>query len=141
MSRAAHRLRVVEAAVALAVVGVALAVLPFRIVARLAGRVEASGQACPPPTADAAASAVGRAVTAAARRLPWRPACLEQALAACLMLRRRGVPSHLCIGVAIGDGREVRAHAWLTASGGTVCGGPAAAEITPIAAFRPMPRP
>lgn len=141
MSRTVHRLRVVEAAMALSVVGVMLAVLPFRIVARLAGRVEPSGQACPPPTADAAASAVGRAVEAAARRLPWRPACLAQALTASLMLRRRGVPSHLCIGVAAGEGRGFEAHAWLTAAGGTVCGGAAAEGFTPIAAFRPTTHP
>lgn len=138
MIRAAHRLRVVEAVMALTVVGVVLAVLPFRLVARLAGRVEASVRACPPPTVDATAAAVGRSVEAAARRLPWRPACLEQALAASLMLRRRGVPSHLCIGVATGDRRDFRAHAWVTAAGGTVCGGAAAAGMTPIAAFRPQ---
>lgn len=137
MSRAAHRLRVVEAAAMLSLVYALLSVLPFRLVARLAGRAEASAEGCPPPTADAAAAAVGRAVTAAARRLPWAPACLEQALAAALMLRRRGVPSRLCIGVATGDGRGFRAHAWLTAAGGTVCGGPAAG-MTPIAAFHPV---
>lgn len=140
MNRTIHRLRVVEAAVGLTVVGVVLSVLPFRIVARLAGRAEPSGQACPPPTADATASAVGRAVEAAARRLPWRPACLAQALTACLMLRRRGVPSRLCIGVVAGEGRDFQAHAWLTAAGGTVCGGAAAEGFTPIAAFHSMPR-
>lgn len=136
MSRAAHRLRVVEAAAMLALATLLLSVLPFRLVARLAGRVEASADTCPPPTPDAAAADVGRAVSAAARRLPWGPACLEQALAASLMLRRRGVPSRLCIGVATGDGNGFRAHAWLTAGGGTVCGGPAAAGMTPIAAIR-----
>ncbi|AWK88361.1 lasso peptide biosynthesis B2 protein [Azospirillum thermophilum] len=95
------------------------------------------GGALPSPTPDPLAAAVGRAVEAAARRLPWHPLCLEQALAAAILLRRRGIPCSLCIGVAVGGGRGFRAHAWLTAAGGTVCGGPAAVGMTPLAVIRP----
>lgn len=142
-ARYAHCLRVVEAAVVLVAVAVLLALLPFRLALRLAGLgAAAAGGECPPPTADAAAAAVGRAVTAAARRLPWRPLCLEQALAAALMLRRRGVLSGLCLGVAVagtnGLADGFRAHAWLTVADGTVCGGTAAAGFIPIAAFPPV---
>lgn len=167
-ARYAHRLRVAEAAVVLAVVVLLLALLPFRLAIRLVGLgavmpsgavpggavpggAAADGAAaageCPPPTADGTAAAVGRAVTAAARRLPWHPLCLEQALAAALMLRRRGVPSRLCLGVAVAgtkgsaggvSGGGFRAHAWLTVADGTVCGGAAAAGFTPIVAFRSM---
>lgn len=137
MSRTAHRLRVVEAAAMLSFATLLLRILPFRRVARLVGRVEAAGETSLPPPADAPVRAVGRAVEAAARRLPWRPLCLPQALAASLMLRRRGVPSALHIGVAMGEGRKFQAHAWLVAAGGVVCGGPAAVGMTPIAAIRP----
>jgi hypothetical protein len=44
---------------------------------------------------------------------PWmQAACLPRALAAQAMLRRRGVASRLCLGVAR-EGMELSAHAWL----------------------------
>ena len=44
---------------------------------------------------------------------PWmQAACLPRALAAQAMLRRRGVASRLCLGVAR-EGQELSAHAWL----------------------------
>lgn len=44
---------------------------------------------------------------------PWmQAACLPRALAAQAMLRRRGVASRLCLGVAR-DGSQLSAHAWL----------------------------
>lgn len=132
-ARMAHRLRVLEAAAALSLVSVLLAVLPFRILARLAGRPE-HGMNPPGPTPDAAAVAVGMSIAAAARRLPWHPMCLAQALAGSLMLRRRGLPATLCFGVARKDGK-LQAHAWLICDGGTVCGGPAAAGLTAIASL------
>lgn len=131
--RTAHRLRVLEAAIALILVSVLLAILPFRILARLAGRAEA-GSYPPGLTTDAAAAAVGQAIAAAARRLPWHPKCLAQALAGSWMLRRRGLPAQLCFGVSNEDGK-LRAHAWLVSGSGTVCGGPAAAGFTPIASL------
>jgi hypothetical protein len=67
-------------------------------------------------------------------RLPWRSTCLVQALAARSMLRRRHVATLLHFGVALDEGR-IRAHAWLEAGGGCVCGGKAAIGFTPIAAF------
>ena len=44
---------------------------------------------------------------------PWmHAACLPRGLAAQAMLRRRGVASRLCLGVAR-DGAQLSAHAWL----------------------------
>lgn len=133
--RMAHRLRVIEAAVALTVVGAALRFIPFRLVAKLAGAPRQASS----PKADArdpAAAAVGRAVAAAARRLPWQPVCLPQALAAALMLRCRGVRSQVCFGVRREEG-GIKAHAWLVLEdrfgGGVVCGGGFGDNFTPIA--------
>lgn len=137
MSRARHRLRVLEAAAVLALVGAALSLLPFRVVVRLAGS-EGSGPGQAAGTvgaADPAALAIGRAVVAAARRLPWAPVCLPQALATGMMLRRRGIASRLCLGVRRGDA-GLAAHAWLLAGGGVVCGGSEAARFVPIATLR-----
>jgi hypothetical protein len=61
------------------------------------------------------------AVTDAVTWVPWaietvgpkmHTACLPRALAAQAMLRRRGVASRLCLGVAR-DGAQLSAHAWL----------------------------
>jgi hypothetical protein len=55
------------------------------------------------------------------RRLrgPWRNRCLHRSVAACLVLRRLGVPAVLRIGVRIAGGREVEAHAWVEGPDGT----------------------
>jgi hypothetical protein len=134
----AYRLRVAEAAAFLVVVSVALRILPFRFLARLVGGVQ-GGRPAGPATCDRRAASIGRAVTVAARRLPWHPVCLPQALAAAFMLRRRGIPSQLCLGVRQEDG-NIEAHAWLTVdgpAGGVVCGGAEAQDFVPIASLRP----
>ena len=138
MKRSAHRLRVIEAMFFLAVVGVALRILPFRVIARMVGGVQ-NGRPSGPATGDHRAVSVGRAVTAAARRLPWRPVCLPQALAASFMLRLRSIPSHLCLGVRRENG-TIDAHAWLIVdgpAGGVVCGADQAPHFVPIASLSP----
>lgn len=121
-----------EAAVALTLARLALRSLPFRWLAP-----SADWSAPAPPaagSADPRAARVGRAIGRAADRLPWHSTCLVRALAGRMMLARRGVPSVLCLGVAK-DVEAFRAHAWLLASGGVVCGGREAPGYTPIAAF------
>lgn len=90
----------------------ALAVLPFRyLVERLRLRpTEATGA-----ESDACAESavgVGWAVRALACRAPWLATCLTQALAAMVMLRRRGIPATLHLGVSTSAG-GLAAHAWL----------------------------
>ncbi|MBI1374441.1 MAG: lasso peptide biosynthesis B2 protein [Phycisphaera sp.] len=66
---------------------------------------------------------VGRAVRAAARRLPGRYACLCQALVAERLLRAAGLDANLSIGVARpGDAPSLRGHAWLTCGATVVVG-------------------
>src|SRR5512144_1029770 len=60
--------------------------------------------------------------------------CLPRALAAQAMLRRRGIASRLCLGVARDAGALV-AHAWVEAGGEKIVGGAAAGAFRPIAAF------
>jgi Transglutaminase-like superfamily len=79
------------------------------------------------------AARVGRTVARAADRLPWHPTCLRQALAAQRMLRRRGIPSRLHLGVA--DATAGEAHAWVTVAGHPVVGQSGAENLVPLAAF------
>lgn len=66
---------------------------------------------------------------------PWMNAlCLPRALAAHAMLRRRGVASRLCLGVAR-DGDELAAHAWVEIGEDIVVGGADADGFTRLAAF------
>ena len=99
-----------EAATVLVVVKIALMILPFKRVAR---RLSGVGAA---PASSAArerhAARIGFLIGRSAAVLPFRCDCLPQAIAGKLMLRRRGIPSVLSIGVALDD-RGFRAHAWL----------------------------
>lgn len=90
---------------------------PLRAVAR----PEAQGSACDPGTPPRAADAIdaGRAyrttrlVTAAARFAGGT--CLARSIVLVALLRRRGIPAELRIGVRKGD-RGFEAHAWVVAA-------------------------
>jgi hypothetical protein len=60
--------------------------------------------------------------------------CLPRALAAHAMLRRRGIPSRLCLGVAR-DGGDLRAHAWIEVGDRTIVGGEEAAGFVRLTAY------
>jgi hypothetical protein len=81
--------------------------VPFSFYSRAMGRAGES----PDAPAPQAAHRVRRAIESASAHLPWRCKCLEQALAAKLMLRGRGISNTLYLAVA----REVAldAHAWV----------------------------
>lgn len=79
-------------------------------------------------TAEDLAAEIGRAVDTVARCLPFRALCLEQAIAMRRLLRRRGIPATVCLGIARdgadrarpGDGRA--AHAWVSVGTQVVSG-------------------
>lgn len=126
----ADRALVVEAAAWLALARVAVRTLPLgRLAPRLGRRMAES-------PFDVRAGEVPRrvawAVGAAARRTPWRTKCLEQALAGKMMLRRRGVPSTMYLGVAH---RPFEAHAWLRVGRDTVLGGRDVERFAVVASF------
>ena len=78
---------------------------------------------------------IGWAVTRAARYVPFRAVCLPQAMAARVMLRRRGVASVMHFGAAKGEAKPFDAHAWLDAAGVEVTGYPLANGFAEIACF------
>jgi hypothetical protein len=66
---------------------------------------------------------------------PWMGAlCLPSALAAHAMLRRRGIASRICLGVAR-KGNELAAHAWVEAGENKVFNGAEAHNFTRLAEF------
>ncbi len=91
----------------------------------------------------AAGSLTERRVAGSVRRasqlLPWEPTCLAQATAGQVMLRRRGEPGRVVIGLRRPDqpDRPWDAHAWLLGTKGALTGGPAAAGFTATTVFAP----
>jgi hypothetical protein len=81
------------------------------------------------------AEEVGWAVTRAALYLPFKAVCLPQAMAARVMLTRRGIASVLHFGAAKSEGRPLDAHAWLDAAGVEVTGYPVGRGFAEIACF------
>ncbi|HEX8122860.1 MAG TPA: lasso peptide biosynthesis B2 protein [Solirubrobacteraceae bacterium] len=119
----------VEAVACLALARAAVRALPFRVLAaRLGARDGDSGG----DVRSAEARRVAWMIGAAAPRTPWRSKCLEQAIAGKLMLRRRGVPSTMYLGV---KRDPFEAHAWLRAGGATVLGGAGAERFAVLASF------
>ena len=111
----AHALAV-EAAATLSVASLRLRAAPsdglVAVLGSPAPPVPAGATPTPPPGSVHRGVRVGRMVERVAAILPWHPVCLPQALATQWMLRRRGVPSVLHLGVA--DVVTMDAHAWVT---------------------------
>lgn len=112
-----------EALLALAVARIVLACIPFSRIAAWLGTAGAESPATVTPEQAQAAEAVGWAVSALARRVPWDGRCFAQALAATIMLRRRGVDGTVSFGVCEGAPAGFEAHAWLRVGTRIVTGG------------------
>jgi hypothetical protein len=78
---------------------------------------------------------VRKAVTTAARNVPWNAVCLPQAMAAKAMLARRGCGSSFHLGADFDAQGKLIAHAWLVAGGTIVVGAAGIAGVTPLARF------
>ncbi len=141
-AKSGKKLMAVEALVLLAIVRLTLVVVPFPRLARLIGtfvspqdpRVALAHSGAAPEHAEIAAT-IGRIVFVTANAAPFRAVCLPQALAARVMLSRRGIASVLYFGAARGDDQLLEAHAWLDAAGVEVTGYPVANDFTRVACF------
>lgn len=87
-------------------------------------RVDASSTGIVEPTAYR--------VAVAAAFFPGRAVCLEQSLALYVLLRRRGVPAELCLGV---QAYPFQAHAWVELDGR-----PVNEDAEVVEKFRRMPQ-
>jgi hypothetical protein len=128
---AADRWLLVKAALLLEAIKLGMVLLPFRTLRRLAGRA-AGAPARRPRRGYASAERVTWAVEAASRHTPGVKSCLNQALAAQVLLARRGHPALVRIGVARGEGGRFQAHAWVESGGEVVVGGSGHERFTPL---------
>lgn len=120
------RARVVEAAVLLGAARVAVLVLPYRVLERW---LRFDGGRTSPDRAQVAD--VRRAVSTAARNVPFTAVCLPQAMAAKVMLARRGFRSSLVVGAGRDDD-GLLLHSWLEAGGMVVTGAAGRSAMTPV---------
>lgn len=136
----AQQLLVAEALFWLAFARLSLLVVPFRLIAARLGTLTPPDEAKRLISADGAdteqAIAIGRAVRRAAANAPFRAVCLQQAIAAKVMLRRRGIGSALHFGMVtrLAD-RARRPHAWLDVDQTKITGYPIRGEVVELACF------
>lgn len=113
--------------------------LSFASLAPRLGVADLETAAASPSGREPALRSVAWATAAAARRVPWRAQCLEQAIAAQRMLRRRGLASTLYFGIARDAERELAPHAWLRSGSVCVTGGPHVEHYAVVARYGDEP--
>lgn len=126
---AARRAALLEGLVAVAFVRLTLRLVPWRVWEGGDVRLPRASRGGAQPSVEDIAWAVRRV----SRAVPGAT-CLTQALAARLLLSRRGYDARLEIGVTRVPGSRLRAHAWLTTDDLVVIGGRDAAGYTPLSA-------
>jgi hypothetical protein len=131
--RRSERRRTTEAALWLLLVRLAFGVLPFR---RALGLLRITpGEAAGGRIDATEAGEIGRAVERAARHVPFRAVCLQQAFAALMMMRRRGLAGTARCGLAHDRDGGLAAHAWSHCGELPVTGVAAACGYVAVAAF------
>jgi Transglutaminase-like superfamily len=115
------RLLLITTAFLLGAIRLALWLLPFQTVRRLLARITQSATELQEADQDYINKAVW-AVVIASQYIPGVK-CLAQALATQVLLRWRGYPTQLCIGIARGQEGQLSAHAWLESQRQIVIGG------------------
>ena len=113
---------VCESAALIPAAWVAVRVFGFRVGAALQSQ---GVRSAPEPKKEylKLAECIARLASAAAARLPFQTSCLEQSIALCWMLQRRGMNPQLRVG-GRKDAEGFEAHAWVEVEGAALdCGG------------------
>ena len=129
------RLLLLEAILWLGIAGIAITLLPFSYIGRLASR--SIRQPLPRGARLEKIRRVRWAITTAAAQVPWRALCFQQGLAAQLMLRLRGIPSVLYYGAAQDNRSGLYAHVWVRDGDVDIIGGEIASNFAILATFPP----
>ncbi len=124
----------VEAAACLVVARLAVLVVPFRWIAPRLGETMGDSPAEDPADPELLRR-IGWAVATVSGNLPWKSRCLAEAIAGKAMLRRRGLPSTLYLGLAKDSQAALEAHAWLRCGSRILTGGGAREGYSVIASF------
>jgi transglutaminase superfamily protein len=129
----ADRRLLVKAALMQAAIRAGLSCLPYRKLRALVDRL-AQVRSRHPVAPQASPERVAWAVARAGRAVPGAT-CLTQALAAKVLLERRGHRVRVRIGIGRGEGAPLLAHAWVESEGRILLGGTDLARYTPLGAL------
>ncbi|PKN04109.1 MAG: hypothetical protein CVU74_08570 [Deltaproteobacteria bacterium HGW-Deltaproteobacteria-9] len=110
-----ERMLLLEAFLLLGAARLGVLILPFRLLAKSLGHHMTEADASIQPADLQLARIIGWAVRSAANYTPWGSVCLPQAVAAKWMIKRRGIPGTLYLGVMKDETKpeKLAAHAWL----------------------------
>jgi len=133
--RPRDHLLLLEATTLLALARLAVLLLPFRVISRRLGEEMAESPPDDDPRHGETLRRVTWALAAVSRRTPWRSKCLEQGIAGKMMLRARGIPSTLYMGVARLPGEGIEGHAWLRSGSRYVSGGAIRERFVVVSTF------
>ncbi len=87
----------------------------------------------------AVAQKIGWSVEVMSTRTPWESACLAQAIAAKLMLKRRGIKSLMYLGMKKEERGNFMAHAWLQSGNEIILGGANSETFSILSAIGDVP--
>ena len=130
---ASERWLLAKAALLLGAIRVGLWLFPFRTLRSLLDRAAVFHRAG--ETDCQSTDVVVWAIEVAAKYMPAFDTCLTKALAAQVLLSRRGCPALLRIGVVKSAEGKFEAHAWVESDGRVVIGGYELERYTPLAAL------
>jgi hypothetical protein len=125
------RLLLSEAMLSLAIASLLISLLSFSRVARFATSGRRAGDAA----SVSLALRISWALNACANRVPWQAVCFQRALAAHMMLRRRGCAAALNYGIRRDDDGELAAHVWARSGDMDVIGCENAADFQLVKSF------
>ena len=118
------RVLLVCAAAALALVGLIIAFLPFKVLRAALAIVNRRRVARPASSPFPPADRIAWAIAVASRYVPGAYNCLTRAAAARALFAWQNQPADLHLGVARLPSGQLAAHAWLVHHGRVVIGGP-----------------
>jgi hypothetical protein len=123
-------LLLIQSGLVVAAIRLALWILPFRSWRQILTRIAPLRS----PSRQGNEQIITRTAWAVERvsRLVPAATCLTQALSTHVLLRRRGIPTRLTIGVALDRARGFMAHAWVENQGKIVIGGTRLERFTPL---------
>jgi len=124
-----------EALVLLAVARAAVLLLPFRWVARSLGKEAAQTPVQDDPAQLRQVCRIRAMVYSVSHSVPWTSKCLDQAIAARIMLKFRRIPATVYFGVKNDEQGQLAAHAWLRSGSVYVTGGRVRHEYAIINTF------
>jgi Transglutaminase-like superfamily len=128
-----ERLWLIKVALLLGMIRLGLRLLGFRTLWRLLSHARPTSVGGGAGRSDSAERIAWAVSVAGPYVLDDKP-CLAQALAAHLLLVRRGFPAQLRVGVARGERGQVEAHAWVESDHRVVVGG----SVTELARYTPL---